>query len=115
MLLLSIYLNKIGYVKTSILYLMLFFTSINHWKNPSYEVYDAKRILDISMVIISISKSIIYINKIEYNLVVLYTLILFYFSKFFDKNNKYLSVLLHSKIHLTCLIGNAYFYTHKNN
>jgi hypothetical protein len=108
-LILSMYLYKLGYSFISILYLLLFLTSICHWYKPEYGI---KRNLDISMVVITTCASLTYFyHDIGYNLIVLYTLLLFAGSYHFQKlNYMYISTILHSNIHLTCLIGNAYYY-----
>jgi len=109
-LILAFYLSTIGNIKISILYFLLFITSINHWSSPTYGI---KRNMDLVMVFITTIVSIIYMSEEWlYHFIVMYTLFLFYLSYYFQSKDYILtSTLLHSKIHLTCLVGNAYFYS----
>lgn len=112
-LILSLYLYKLKFKKISKIYFLLFLTSINHWRNPKYDI---KRNIDISMVWIStiISGMYSYRKKMHYLYipVLVYIIIIFQLSKYFyNKNKIFLSTILHSKIHFICFIGNSYLYT----
>ncbi len=106
---LSILLYSMGFKYISFMYFILFLTSINHWKTPKY---DNKRKADMIMVFITTTTSVVYswlYNKysLEYNITVLYSFILYLISNIFYTHGYFLaSTLIHSKIHLICLVGN---------
>ncbi len=112
MLILSVFLYYLDFKIVSLLYFILFMTSINHWKNPDYNI---KRLIDIYMVMITTVVSLVYAPSLEldldyfmYNITAFYTLLLFIVSNLFFIQKDYLiSTLLHSKIHLICLVGNC--------
>lgn len=109
MLKLSHILYCLDFKKISFMYFVLFLTSINHWKDPAY---DTKRLIDIVMVLLTTltSSVYIYLNSkywIEYNITILYCISLYLMSNVFYKHDYFLlSTIFHSKLHLTCLIGN---------
>lgn len=111
-LILSMRLFAMGYPRMSEMYFLLFLTSINHWKNPGYNL---KRLVDISAVVVSTLIGGFYMYYLgrhhTYAIITLYTLCLFGLSGYFHKiNYMYTSTFLHSKIHLVCLLGNMYLY-----
>jgi hypothetical protein len=120
MLLLATFLYYLEFKQVAFLYLVLFITSINHWKNPNY---DLKRTIDIYMVMITTIVGMVYASELNYDLdyymyyiTAFYTLLLFVMSNLLYRQNEYLSsILIHGKIHLICLIGNCMmFYCIKN-
>lgn len=112
MFILSIFLYFLEFKTASLLYFILFLTSVNHWRNPNY---DTKRIIDIGMVMITTCMGMLYATGLNsdldfymYYLTAFYTLLLFITSNLLFKQEYFLlSTLFHSKIHLICSIGNA--------
>jgi len=112
MLALSIFLVYLDFRQVAVLYFVLFVTSINHWKNPGYNV---KRMIDIYMVMITTVVGMVYATGLDseldfymYNVTAFYTLVLFVTSGLlFAQKDYMLSVLFHSKIHLICAVGNC--------
>lgn len=117
MLFLSMFLLYLDFIFPSILYFLLFVTSINHWKNPNY---DLKRIIDIFMVFLTTMIGMVYATKIDrdlnyamYHITAFYCLLLFILSNLLTFQQDYMiSTLLHSKIHLICFIGNSMMFYH---
>ncbi len=106
----SIYIFRLGKIRVSAMSMVVFFTSINYWRNPCYGF---RRNLDISLLAIALSHQLCYAlmvtnGYIYYYFAFMYCLCYAMSWYLYKQQKLWPSIMLHSCVHLFVNTGNIY-------